>query len=319
MSRVEVRPFVAADAGDAGDLLAERHRRHRLAHPHLPARFKDPVNAAQAVHDALIDDSSGAVALSEGRVVGYLLGAPKPQAAWGPNMWIEAAGHAALDAETVRDMYALAAQRWVDEGRIAHYVLVPASDAGLVSAWFRLGFGHQHSHALLSLSAHAARSAHGVRRAQRRDIPALARLDQALPNHQTKSPVFSAGMPQSLEEYEAEWEKDFDDPAYTTFVAEHDGEVIGSAIACSLEKSSAHKGLNRADNAGFLGFAAVLPHARGHGAGRALGEAVIGWAAEAGFDCVATDWRATNLLSSRAWPALGFKESFLRLHRLVGY
>ena len=32
-----------------------------------------------------------------------------------------------------------------------------------------------------------------------------------------------------------------------------------------------------------------------------------------------TDWRVTNLLSSRAWPALGFTETFLRLHRLVGY
>jgi GNAT superfamily N-acetyltransferase len=266
------------------------------------------------------------VALHEGRVVGYLLGAPKPEANWGPNMWIESAGHAALDAETIRDLYAVAAERWVDEGRTAHYVLVPASDKELISAWFRLSFGHQHSHGLLSLaaigdpSAYALRSsAYRVRRAEKRDIQALAELDQALPNHQTKSPVFSPATPLSLAEYEAEWEKDFDNEDYTTFVAERDGEVIGSAIACALTKSSAHKGLSRADNAGFLGFAAVAPQARGHGAGRALGEAVIGWAAEAGFDCVATDWRATNLLSSRAWPALGFRESFLRLHRFVGY
>jgi len=70
---------------------------------------------------------------------------------------------------------------------------------------------------------------------------------------------------------------------------------------------------------GFLAFAAVFPHARGLGAGRALGEAVIAWAAQAGYDCVATDWRVTNLLSSRTWPRLGFAASFLRLHRLVGY
>ena len=38
-----------------------------------------------------------------------------------------------------------------------------------------------------------------------------------------------------------------------------------------------------------------------------------------GYGCVATDWRVTNLLSSRTWPRLGFAESFLRLHRLVGY
>jgi hypothetical protein len=50
-----------------------------------------------------------------------------------------------------------------------------------------------------------------------------------------------------------------------------------------------------------------------------LGEAVLGWSAERGFDCVVTDWRVTNLLSSRAWPALGFEETFLRLHRMIGY
>ncbi|MGH3255472.1 MAG: GNAT family N-acetyltransferase [Streptosporangiaceae bacterium] len=73
------------------------------------------------------------------------------------------------------------------------------------------------------------------------------------------------------------------------------------------------------DASGFLAFAAVVPHARGLGAGRALGEAVIAWTAQAGYHCVATDWRVTNLLSSRTWPRLGFAESFLRLHRLIGY
>ena len=75
----------------------------------------------------------------------------------------------------------------------------------------------------------------------------------------------------------------------------------------------------RPDNAGFLGFAAVFPSARGLGAGRALGETVLAWSAEAGFDVVATDWRVTNLLSSRAWTALGFVPTFYRLHRSLGY
>jgi GNAT superfamily N-acetyltransferase len=95
--------------------------------------------------------------------------------------------------------------------------------------------------------------------------------------------------------------------------------VVGSSVGCALTKSSAHKGLARPDNAGFLGFAAVLPEARGTGAGRAVGEAVLGWAGEAGYRSVVTDWRVTNLLSSRAWPALGFRPTFFRLHRLVGH
>jgi hypothetical protein len=40
----------------------------------------------------------------------------------------------------------------------------------------------------------------------------------------------------------AGWEEDFDDRAYTTFVAEFDGVVIGSSIGCSLELSSSPSG-----------------------------------------------------------------------------
>jgi hypothetical protein len=37
----------------------------------------------------------------------------------------------------------------------------------------------------------------------------------------------------------------------------------------------------------------------------------------AGYRVAVTDWRATNLLSSRTWPRLGFRQSFLRLHRRI--
>jgi hypothetical protein len=30
-----------------------------------------------------------------------------------------------------------------------------------------------------------------------------------------------------------------------------------------------------------------------------------------------TDWRVTNLLSSRFWPARGFRTTFLRLYRHI--
>ena len=158
-----------------------------------------------------------------------------------------------------------------------------------------------------------------VRRAHRADLPALASLEVELPRQHSLAPVFSASPVPSYEECLAGWEKDFDDPAYTTFVAEVEGAVVGSSIGCPLEKAGGHPPLTRPDRAGFLAFAAVFPHARGLGAGRALGEAVIAWTAQAGYDCVVTDWRVTNLLSSRTWPRLGFEESFLRLHRVIGY
>ena len=127
--------------------------------------------------------------------------------------------------------------------------------------------------------------------------------------------MFSTAPPPSLEEARAEWDEDFDNPAFATFVGEVDGRVVGSAVGCSVELSSLHTGIARPDNAAHLGFAAVLPDARGSGVGTALGAAVLDWAAAERYTAVTTDWRETNLLSSRSWPKLGFRPTFYRLFR----
>ncbi|HWD79439.1 MAG TPA: GNAT family N-acetyltransferase [Kribbella sp.] len=321
MSRHVVRPFDEADLPAAAALLAQRHRVHRKRHPLLPADYEDERLALTEVTAAWeTEGASGAVMVEAGEVTGYLLAAPKPSASWGPNIWVEAAGHAVREPEHIRDLYGAAAEGWVDSGRTAHYVLVP-DDAGLVDAWFRLAFGSQHAHAVRPVPTTPPAPPRDlvVRRAARADIPVLAGLDLVLPRHQGLSPVFSSAEVPTLEEALADWEESIDDQDYATFVASYNGAVIGSSVGCSLDKSSAHNGLAKPDNAGFLGFAAVLPAARGLGAGRALGEAVLRWSADTGYTSVVTDWRVTNLLSSRTWPRLGFQQTFHRLHRLVGH
>ena len=134
MSRLELLPFADEHLDAAAALLAGRHRRHRAAEPALPARFEDAVAAREEVEKAWRrQGASGAVAFLDGRLAGYLLGAPDDEAHWGgPNVWVGYAGHAAVDPELVRDLYGFAAQRWVDEGRPRHYVQVPARSA---SSW----------------------------------------------------------------------------------------------------------------------------------------------------------------------------------------
>jgi GNAT superfamily N-acetyltransferase len=321
VSALELGPLREEHVAAAAALLATRHRAHLAREPLLDARFTDLDAATEQVKALWArEGASGSVAHRAGRMVGYLLGAPRPGTVWGPNVWVEAASHAVVEPELARDLYALAAQRWVDEGRTAHYVVVPAHDAALVDAWFRLGFGQQHAHGLREVPEQPL-PARGVRirRAVPTDISALAALEVALPAHQGGSPVFSSGGIPTLDEAAAELRESFDDERFATFVAEVDGTVVGSAVGCALELSNGHTPLMRPPRAGFLGFAAVLPEARGRGVGRALGEAVIGWVTEAGFTSVATDWRVTNLLSSRTWPRLGFRPSFLRLHRTIGH
>ncbi len=321
MTRPTIRAFDAGDLDEAARLLAARHRAQRSAVPELSASYEDPLVAREAIAELLAKGrASGAVAVSAGALVGYLVGAPRGSA-WGPNMFVEGAGHAVAEAETVRDLYGVAAAGWFEAGATRHSVIVPATDPALVDAWFRVGFGQQHVHAIRPAAApgDVLRPPAGVRirTAERHDIPSLARLDLELVEHQERSPVFSGRGGPDLDEAVAEIEADFDDPAFTTYVAERDGAVIGSAIACDVGKSSEHRGIVEPPGAGFLGFAAVLPDARGRGAGRALGEAVLLWARDDGRATVLTDWRETNLLSSRAWPNLGFRPIFRRLHRAV--
>ncbi|HKG18524.1 MAG TPA: GNAT family N-acetyltransferase, partial [Candidatus Limnocylindrales bacterium] len=230
--------------------------------------------------------------------------------------------HAAAEPEVVRELYGVAASVWVEAGLTNHHVVVPASDASLVDAWFRLDFGQQHLHAVREPPARdfavIPRSELVIRLAAREDIPALADLELVLPRHSRSSPVFSRLELPTLEQTTAELEADWGDPKFTIFVAEHEGGVVGSSIGCALELSSGHSPMMRPANAGFLGFAAVLPEARGLGAGRALGEAVLAWTRDAGYDWATTDWRSTNLEAARTWPTLGFRPTFRRLHRLIG-
>jgi GNAT superfamily N-acetyltransferase len=100
-------------------------------------------------------------------------------------------------------------------------------------------------------------------------------------------------------------------------VAELDGRIVGNFVVVPVEMSGAHTGLARPPGLAHLGYAAVLPEARGSGAGLALTAATFAWAREQGYGAMVTDWRVTNLLSSRFWPKRGFRTTFLRLYRSI--
>ena len=317
MARLEVHPFSAEFVEDAGRLLAERHRAHRGAEPLLPPEYENPAAAAAEVEAlAAGDDASGAVALRRDRVVGFLLGTRRDDEIWGPNVWVEFAGHAVEEAEDLRDLYAAAAARWLDEGRPRHYAQVPATDAALIDAWSRLSFGQQHAAGIREVPDVGWPD--GVRRAEPRDVDALVALTPLLGDHQAASPVFARGFPaDDPDELRAELLADLAKDEIGELVFERDGIVVGAFESAPVEKSSVHVGLARPTGAALLGWAATLPEVRGSGAGRALTDGTFAWARERGHETIVTDWRVTNLLASRFWPRRGFRPTFLRLYRAI--
>jgi ribosomal protein S18 acetylase RimI-like enzyme len=321
MPRLEIVPFSDEHLDEAGGLLAARHVDHRRSEPLLPARYEDPAEASREVAAACSrEGASGAAALRDGRLVGYLIGAPRDPAIWGDNVWVEAAGHAAEEAELLRDLYAAAAEEWFEEGRTRHYALVPATDAGLVDAWFRLGFGQQQAHALQEITSVEPRVPDGfeIREPREKDVEALIAVELALPIHQQSSPVFSGISLPGEDEMRAEWHSTLagnDDE--TVLIGLRDGRPLACWSFAPASSSTHYQGLMQPERASYLAFASTLPEARGSGVGLALSDATLAAAAERGYSAMVTDWRVTNLLASRFWPKRGFRTAFLRLYRSI--
>ena len=319
MTAVEIRPFADEHVDGAAAVLAERHRQHRLAEPLLAARFEEP-SAARVELEAVWEGAgaSGAVVLKHGRVAGFLVGAPRSDPPWGANVWVEFAGHAVEEYELARDLYGAAAERWVEEGNTRHYVLVPA-DAALVDAWFHVGFGLQHVHAVRKLGDEFPdiRAEIQVGPAEERDVDDLIEIAPLIQDLQARSPVFGYMPAEDPDELRAEI---FDDIARSEtgcLVAEVSDRVVGNFVIVPVERTRSLVGLGRPDGAAHLGFAATRPEIRGTGVGLALTEASFRWAREQGYAAMVTDWRATNLLSSRFWPRRGFRPTFYRLYRSI--
>ncbi len=303
---MEIVPFAEEHLDAAAELLAARHEAHRRAFPQLP-------EADYRAEIASLLEQGATGTFTEGA---YVLGRSGPTEPWGPNIWVDAAGHAASDPELLRDVWARAASVWVEAGLRAHYALVPATDASLLDAWFRLGFGAQQGHGLMEIPEREWPP--GVREATADDVEGLVEIGPFLSRHQGQSPVFSSVSEQTPEEVRADVLDDFTRDDGVNLVYELEGRIVGNFFVCPVELSSAHSGLARPPGAAFLGFAVTQPEVRGSGAGVALTDASFAWARTRGYETMVTDWRETNLLSSRFWPRRGFRTTFLRLHRWIG-
>jgi GNAT superfamily N-acetyltransferase len=214
----------------------------------------------------------------------------------------------------VRDLYAVAAARWVDEGIRRHFVFIPALEE-LVAPWFRLSFGASAALAARSSMDIPNWDAHGitVRGVEPPDVPAVARLERLRYRELLESPSFSAINVESETGFEEERRKMGGDPRFQAFLAELGGEIVGQLFLYQRPEGDLRVPPRSID----LASASTLPSHRGRGVGTALTWTAIAWAHDHGVDTIMTDWRMTNLSASRFWPARGFQETFLRLYRSI--
>jgi ribosomal protein S18 acetylase RimI-like enzyme len=311
MPGLHFEPFSDAHLGGAARLLAERHRRHLDAEPLLAAKpdFRAEVEEAWSEEDA-----SGSVVIEEGKLRGYLLAAPRSFANTGLKWHVVGfAGHALEgDPEVLRDLYADAARRWVDGGHTRQGVYVPASETGLIDAWFRLCFGASGVTAVRETIVEPFDSELSVRDGRPDDLEEAARLDGAMADSMQPAPSFSGMTATSWEDRVEEWRDTWDDEQFKHFVAELHGRLVGHLLLYT-----GRKGLRIPVDSIDLAAASTEPEARGVGAGRALTTHALTWAHDHGYRSMTIDWRMTNLLASRFWPKRGFRPTFLRMYRSI--
>jgi ribosomal protein S18 acetylase RimI-like enzyme len=214
---------------------------------------------------------------------------------WGPHVFLEATG----DPEAIRDAYAREAPGWPRR----HFALVEPTPNAL-DPWYRLGFAQMHAYGERESGAERSEAPGiAIRRGGPADLEAALRIDRVIHELQEASPSF-ASLPLDDAATQADWEETLaaDDVSY--FVAERGGEPVGHVTLYP-------------ENAATLNLVstAVLPEAQGHGIGRALASHALAFARESGYATVATNWRVTNLVASRFWPAIGFRVTRLRLAR----
>ncbi|NDJ75147.1 MAG: GNAT family N-acetyltransferase, partial [Chloroflexi bacterium] len=262
----------------------------------------------------------GVVAQRGGELVGYLLGERLISPWMGRTGWLRLTGHAATDLELYRDLYAELAARWVADGIFDHYVMVAAGHRALLDVWFDLGFGKQQAYAFLPLTDYApdfpVPSDIEVRRATPDDRDAVRSIGDTIARYQMGSPVFAPTPPEIIEEDIRNGMVELiEDDEWMLWLALKGGQVVGYQGYVVEEADDTN--LLSIPGAVELSIAGTAAHARGLGVGRALTRHGLLHARDAGYAICLTDWRTTNLLSSRFWPRSGFVPVVYRLTRHI--
>ena len=228
---------------------------------------------------------------------------------FGHHAWIDWTLADGEDAAVLAELYAIAADPWVSDGRMPHYVDVPADRDDVIEAWFGLCFGRQQVYAARrTAGAEPYEGPVHVRVGGPDDVDVAVTHGDLIFRRHGDAPVWASGIYDTTRD---EWVEFLGEEQSTYFVAEIEGRAVAHLLLYDKDETPRDET--------YLAIAATLPEARGVGAMRALTAMALAWAERNGYTTCATDWRSTNIESSRFWTNRGFTPTSYRLHRLVGH
>ncbi len=319
MPVIEAEPFAPAHVEAAGSLLAARHAADRQRLPVLTAKLVDQ-GACAAEVAALLQRkrTSGAVALRDGAVVGFLFG---EQMLFAPyhdayqylhphSIAMPVLGQAIAPGENVQlvlqALYAFMAARWVRDGFFAHRTYSVPGDAELQEAWVSLGFGRHTTCAVRDTSLPVAgprAPALEIHRAGPEDLEVVMSLTHLLGLHHTQAPMFwpllKTAEPAVRDHHVHELESG--QAAY--FVAYRDGQLAG--MQTFIRPGFTPPIIDHEADV-YLHEGVVNPAARGGGVGSALLAHAMGWANQSGYRTCTLHFASNNPSGAAFWLGQGF-------------
>ncbi|HET8909949.1 MAG TPA: GNAT family N-acetyltransferase, partial [Ktedonobacteraceae bacterium] len=162
---------------------------------------------------------------------------------------------------------------------------------------------------------HPSDSALEIRLARPEDKEEVQAMAELIGRHQANSPVYAPFFPEEVSDRRESFARLLSDPDVTFWLAFKDGQALGYQLQVPAETETDN--LLIPDSCTELAVAATFAHARGQGVGQALTRHALVAAQAAGYTYCVTDWRTTNLLSSRFWPRQGFRPAYYRLRRSI--
>ena len=183
----------------------------------------------------------GLVALSEGKLMAFLIGCPAVNTLRGRHVWIHPAGigvDPSCSLEILRDLYARLGAIWVRNGFFDHFVLTLA-ERDWLEPWLKLGFGFEQAHALLDLEKldTASLSVNPrliVRQAQQEDRGVVQSFSRIIPRAHAGAPVWGVALPEDVPEIYEGYGELLDEAGTTTWLAFMEEKPVGIQVYRTL-------------------------------------------------------------------------------------
>lgn len=317
MEKVTMKEITREEIPAITDLLIERQKIERESFPDLlnpnPNRAK-----TRKTLEKLFDSGKviGAAGFQNGELLGFLLGRVMVDTRNGRYVSVPYEGMAIREDqsfELLRELYTHASPLWLEQGCFNHSVLVPLGNPVYYEGFQQLSFAIEQVHALMRIQDYKPFQNLpdlNVRIAEKKDSEALACMSGIITQCQNAAPSFVPAYPEVVEMIREGFRGLAEEENDIVLIAEKYGEVLGFHDYEIIDSD-----LMIPDGGIGLDVAGTCQSWRGKGVGKNLVNEGCRVLKEKGFSTIKTDWRITNLSSSRFWPKCGFKPVAYRMAR----